>query len=81
MPLVLFNPKIEPYQVLPHWEQWQWRGAPYSPKLQYYWDLTVRLFSVIYRTLFRAGVLPLCRGAVGVFYSPSRLNKFLIWSS
>ena len=28
-------------------EQWQWRGAPYSPKSQHYWDLTIRLFSVI----------------------------------
>ena len=32
------------------WEQWQWRGTPYSPKLQHYWSLTIRLFSVISRT-------------------------------
>ena len=51
------------------WEQWQWRSALHSPKLQHHWNLTIRLFSVIYRTLM--GGLPLSRGAVGVFYSPS----------
>ena len=58
------------------WEQWQWRGALHSPKLQYHWNLTIRLFSVIHRTLI-GGVLPLCRGAVGVFYSPSQLGKLI----
>ena len=38
------------------WEQWQWRGTLHSPKLQRYLNLTVRLFSVISRTLV-AGVL------------------------
>ena len=33
-----------------------------------------QLFSVISRTLV-GGVLPLCREAVGVFYSPSWLGK------
>ena len=57
------------------WEQWQWRGALYSPRPKHYWDLTIRLFSVITRTLI-GGVLSLYRGAVGVFYSlPSRLGK------
>ena len=37
----------------------------------HYWSLTVRLFSVISRTLF-GGVLLLCSEAVGVFFSPSR---------
>ena len=32
------------------WEQCQWRGTPHSPKLQHYWSLTVRLFSVISMT-------------------------------
>ena len=41
--------------------------------LQHYWNLTIRLFSVIFRT-FVEGVLPFCLGAVGVFYSPSRLG-------
>ena len=34
---------------------------------------TIRLFSVISRTVVE-GVLLLCRNAVGVFYSPSRLG-------
>ena len=50
------------------------KGTPHSPKLQRHWDLTIRLFSVISWTLVD-GVLPLCRGAVSVFYSPSRLGK------
>ena len=33
------------------WEWWLWRGTPHSPKLQHYWNLTIRLFSVISRTL------------------------------
>ena len=33
------------------WEWWQWRGTPYSPELQHYWSLMIRLFSVISRTL------------------------------
>ena len=41
--------------MLPRWEQWQWRGAPYSPRPQHYWDLTIRLFSVISRTLVEWG--------------------------
>ena len=51
------------------WERWQWRGTPHSQKLQHYWNLTIRLFSVKCRTLV-GGVLPLCREEVGVFYSP-----------
>ena len=36
------------------------------------------LFNVISRTLIGGGgVLPLCRGAVGVFYSSNRLGKRL----
>ena len=46
----------------------------HSPKLQYYWSLTIRLFSVISRTLI-GGVLPLCRDAIRVFCSPSRLDQ------
>ena len=43
------------------------------PKLQHYWNLAIRLFSVISRTLI-GGVLPLCREAVSVFYNPTRLG-------
>ena len=59
-------------------ERWQWRGTPHSPKLQHCWNLTIRLFSVISRTLVVRGVLPLCREAVGVFYSPSRLGNSIL---
>ena len=68
------------------WEWWRWRGTPHSPKLQHYWNLTIRLFSVISRTLIEeGGVLLLCRDAVNVFCSPphllgqsSKMNKFPI---
>ena len=30
-------------------ERWQWRGTLHSPKLQHRWNLTIRLFSVIYQ--------------------------------
>ena len=53
--------------------------TPHSPKPQHHWNLTIRLFSVISRTL-SGRVLPLCRGAVSIFYSPSRLgNKKSGW--
>ena len=48
--------------------------TPHSPKLQHYWSLTIRLFSVISRTIV-GGILLLCRDAVGVFYSPSWLGR------
>ena len=43
--------------LIPKWtgEQWQWRGTPHSPKLQHYWNLTNRLFSVISRILCGGG--------------------------
>ena len=57
------------------WEWWQQRSTPHSPKLQHYWNFNIRLLSVISRILV-AGVLPLCREAVGVYYSPSwRVNS------
>ena len=87
MPLVLFKPYIGPYQVLPGRARvdlgaMAMKGSfvfPQSPSI--YWNLIIRLFSVINRTLIGEGVLPLCRGAVSVFYSPSRLvqidNRFI----
>ena len=50
-------------------------GTPYSPKLLD-WNLTIRWFSVINRTLIGVGwvVLLLCKDAVGIFYSSSRLG-------
>ena len=32
-------------------KRWQWRGNPHYPKLQHYWSLTIKLFSIISRTL------------------------------
>ena len=55
-------------------EWWQWRCTPHSPKLQRYWNLTIKLFSVISRILV-GGFLLFCRDAVCVFYSPSRLGN------
>ena len=63
-----------PLQAEWTWEWWQLRGISHSPKLQHYWNLSIRLFSVIIRTLV-GGVLPLCRNAVSVFYSPRRLGN------
>ena len=46
-------------------EWWQWRGTPHSPKLHHYWNITIRLFNVISRTL------------VGTIYQPLRSGR--IW--
>ena len=77
--LVLFDPYIGPYQVLPFRARVNLgvkaRGTPHSPKLQHYWNLIFRLFSVLCRT-FVGGVLPLFRDVVGVFYCPSRLGQW-----
>ena len=51
-------------------------GELHSPKPQHYWNLPIRLFSVIQDT-HGGGVLPLCRGAIGVLYSPSRLDNII----
>ena len=56
------------------WEQWQGRGTLYSPKLHHCWNLTIKLFSFISRTLV-GWVLPFCRDTVDVFYSPSWLGN------
>ena len=48
-------------------------GILHSPKLQHYWSLTIRLYSVISRTLVQ-GVLPLCRDALSIFCSSSWLG-------
>ena len=45
-------------------------GSDGNEGVQYYWNLTIRLFSVISRTLV-GWELPLCRDAASVFYSPS----------
>ena len=68
---VLFNPWIGPLsgattpgQSGPG-ERWQWRGTPYSPKLHHHLNITIRLFSVISKTLVGGGGLtPLQRSSV-----------------
>ena len=55
-------------------ERWQWRSTPYFPKLKHYCSITIREFCDVSRTLVCVfGRLPLCRDAVGIFYSSSRL--------
>ena len=46
-------------------------GAPYSPKLQQYLNLTIRLFCAIYRTLVGRDFWSL----TSVFWTPSRLSQ------
>ena len=54
------------------------KGYSAFPKVPDHWNLTIRLFCVICRKLIWGGaVLPLCRGAVSVFYSPSWLGHSL----
>ena len=45
------------------------------PIRQPYWNLTIKLFSVISSSFIGGVALPLYRGAVGIFYSPSQLGK------
>ena len=65
------------------WKRWQRRGTPHSTTSSI--TRIIRLFSVISRTLcgmcvcVGGGLFPLCRDAVGVFYSPCRLGKF-VWT-
>ena len=78
MQLILFNPLIGHYQVLQFWarvdlEARAINGYSAFAKLQHHWNFIIRLFSVISRILIGGGgLLLLCRGAVGVFYSTSR---------
>ena len=53
------------------------KGYSHSPKLQHYWNLTIRLFSVISKILIE-GVLLFYRDAISVFWSPSRLGHLSI---
>ena len=45
------------------------KGYLHSPKLQHYWNLAIRLFSVIFRTL-EGGVLLFCKDAVSISLQP-----------
>ena len=63
MQLVLFNPEIGPYQVLPRRARMDLgamviKGYSAFPKLRQQWNLIIRLFSVISRTLIMRGFYP-----------------------
>ena len=45
----------------------QWRDITHSQKLQHYWNLTIRLFSVVSTAFIVGGILTLSQEAVGVF--------------
>ena len=82
--LVLFYSLRGHYQVLPlrAWvdlEAMVIKRYSVFYKLQHYWSLTIRLFSVITRTLVGGGGLPLCRDAIGVFCSPNRLGQWALY--
>ena len=40
------------------WSDGQWTGTMHSPKLQHYWNLTIRLFCVISKTIVGGGSYP-----------------------
>ena len=55
------------------------RSTPHFPNLPG-WNLAIRLFNVISRTLIVEGVLPLCRDAISVFFSASWMDfNPVIW--
>ena len=80
MPLILFNPYIGPYQVLPRWAKvdlgaMTMKGCSAFPEDPALPEPHHQIVKCISRTLMGKGVLPLCRSAVSVFYSPNRLGK------
>ena len=50
------------------WDRVQLSGTTHSPILQHFWSLAIRLFYAKSRTLIWF-FLPLCKDAIGVFYS------------
>ena len=56
-------------------EQWQSRGALYSSRPQHDWDLTIRLFSVIFRTLNGGGLTPLQRCSLCILLLYSHIRR------
>ena len=71
--IVLFDQK---HHSVPEssWQWWQCKGTLHSPKFNHYWRLTIRLFNIISRHQF-GGIIFICKDAVDLFYSPSRLNS------
>ena len=59
--------------MLPQWTwEWrQWRGTPHSPKLQHCWNLTIRLFCFIPRTLIVGGSYPSAEKQSVYFTAPA----------
>ena len=60
------------------WEQRQWRGILHSTKHQHHWNITIRLFSVISRTLIvGGGLIPMQRCSWCILQSgQTQLNGF-----
>ena len=62
------------------WERWQWRGTPHSPKLQHCGNLTIRLFSVISRTLVGGGSYPSAEKQSVYSTAPANWASRRMWS-
>ena len=61
------------------WERWQWRGTPHSPKFLHYWNLTIRLFSVMLgESLTPLQPLPTGQVIVIIWYSVSPCHLLFI---
>ena len=78
--LVLFDPQIEPYHIQPlrnrvDLEEWEMKGFLTFPNASASRDFTISVISIISQAFIRWGVLPLCRDAVDVFYSPGLTGK------
>ena len=80
MQLVLFNP-IRCYHSRPEWtwEQWQWRCAPDSPEPQHHWNITLRLFSIISRTLIGGGLIPMQRCSQCILLQHRPTGQATLW--
>ena len=64
------------------WEQWQWSGTQHSSKLQHYWSLAIRMFSVISRTLVGGSLTLLQRSSQGILQpQPTRPQGYLLGES
>ena len=78
MPLVLFNPEIGPYGVVPLRARVDMgamaiKGYSAFPKAPVLLETHHQKCDIQYTRLGKS--YPLCRGDISVFYSPSRLGK------
>ena len=71
--------QVQPLRTIEDLGARQWRSALHSSKLQHYWNLDTRLFSVIFRALVVRGVLSHCKDAVGVFLPTGQINLGLFY--